>query len=346
MKKPIVIAELGSVHDGSIGNCINLIKCAKENGAQMIKLQHHISEEETLKNAPNPKYFKLENRYDYFKRTSFNKQEWLKIINYCKKIKIDFMCSVFSLASFKYLIKLGVKNIKVPSGELNNTHLLKNISLNKKIKVFISTGMSNWNEILNAVSILNQNKLVIFQCTSLYPCPIDYSGINIIKDFKKKFPKHEIGFSDHTTSNHACFGAVALGACILERHYTDKMNREGPDIVNSMDPEAARDLVEGSRIIKKERGGTKGPIEEEKPVIEFAYASIVTIKDIKKGEELTYDYGYDMEHFLDHPCLCGTRQCVGFIVREDQRFKVRRLLKNKKINKPQSTNQFKSQSKI
>ncbi len=236
MKKPIVIAELGSVHDGSIGNCINLIKCAKENGAQMIKLQHHISEEETLKNAPNPKYFKLENRYDYFKRTSFNKQEWLKIINYCKKIKIDFMCSVFSLASFKYLIKLGVKNIKVPSGELNNTHLLKNISLNKKIKVFISTGMSNWNEILNAVSILNQNKLVIFQCTSLYPCPIDYSGINIIKDFKKKFPKHEIGFSDHTTGNVAAILALAAGSEYFEKHITFSNYMYGSDAKLASEP--------------------------------------------------------------------------------------------------------------
>ena len=236
MKKPIIIAELGSVHDGSIGNCINLIKCAKENGANIVKLQHHISEEETLKDAPNPKYFKSENRYEYFKRTSFNKEEWIKIINYCKKINIDFMCSVFSLASFKFLIKLGVKNIKIPSGELNNTHLLKKISLNKKIKVFISTGMSNWKEISNAVSILNQNKLVIFQCTSLYPCPIDHVGINVFKELKKKFPKHEIGFSDHTIGNVAAILALSAGSEYFEKHLTFSNYMYGSDAKLASEP--------------------------------------------------------------------------------------------------------------
>lgn len=240
MRKPIVIAELGSVHDGSIGNCINLIKCAKENGAKMIKLQHHISEEETLKNAPNPKYFKLENRYDYFKRTSFNKQDWLNIINYCKKIKIDFMCSIFSLASFKFLIKLGVKNIKIPSGELSNTHLLKKISLNKKINFFLSTGMSNWKEISNAVSILDQNKLVIFQCTSLYPCPISYSGINVVKELKKKFPTHAIGFSDHTTGSVAAILALSEGSEYFEKHFTFSNYMYGSDAKLASEPSIFR----------------------------------------------------------------------------------------------------------
>ena len=236
MKKPIVIAELGSVHDGSIGNCINLIKCAKDNGAKIVKLQHHISEEETLKNAPNPKYFKLENRYDYFKRTSFNRQEWLKIINYCKKIKIDFMCSVFSLASFKFLISLGVKNIKIPSGELNNTHLLKKISFNKKIKIFISTGMSNWDEISNAVSILKKNKLVIFQCTSLYPCPVTFSGINVVSELKKKFAEHEIGFSDHTSGNVSAILALSKGAEYFEKHFTFSNYMYGSDAKLATEP--------------------------------------------------------------------------------------------------------------
>jgi N-acetylneuraminate synthase len=106
-------------------------------------------------------------------------------------------------------------------------------------------------------------------------------------ELKKEFSGAVIGLSDHTTSNHACFGAVALGACILERHYTDKMDRDGPDIENSMDPQAAKELVEGVNIIKLERGGTKGPIKEEQPVIDFAYASVVSIAEIKEGDKFT-----------------------------------------------------------
>ncbi len=240
MIKPIVIAELGSVHDGSIGNCLNLIKCAKDNGAEMVKLQHHISEEETLKNAPNPKYFNSEKRYNYFKRISFSKEEWLKIIRYCKKIKIEFMCSVFSLKSYKFLVSIGCKNIKIPSGELNNIYLLKKISSNKKIRIFISTGMSNWREIFDAVSILNKNKLVIFQCTSLYPCPPKFSGINIIKDLKKKFPLHKIGFSDHTKGNVAAILAHALGSEYFEKHITFSNSMYGSDAKFASEPKNFR----------------------------------------------------------------------------------------------------------
>jgi len=283
MKKPTVIAELGSVHDGSIGNCINLIKCAKENGAKMIKLQHHISEEETIKNAPSPKYFKSENRYDYFKRTSFNKQKWQKIINYCKKIKIDFMCSVFSLASFKFLINLGVKNIKIPSGELNNTHLLKKISLNKKIKVFISTGMSNWNEISSAVSILNKNELVIFQCTSLYPCPIGYAGINVVKELKKKFPAHEIGFSDHTTGNVAAILALSAGSEYFEKHITFSNYMYGSDAKLASEPNVFKEYcssLDDAYIasIKKVNKDNLNPFKQMRKVFQKSLYYKVNIK--------------------------------------------------------------------
>jgi N-acetylneuraminate synthase len=105
----------------------------------------------------------------------------------------------------------------------------------------------------------------------------------------EEFPKAVVGLSDHTTSNHACFGAVALGASILERHFTDSMDREGPDIINSMALKACSELIEGSKIIKQERGGQKGPVEEEKPTIDFAYASVVTIKEIMKGEIFSKD---------------------------------------------------------
>ena len=103
----------------------------------------------------------------------------------------------------------------------------------------------------------------------------------------RSFPNTVFGLSDHTTSNYTCFGAVALGASILERHYTDDLTREGPDISNSMDSKQAKELIEGSRIIKEARGGSKGPVKEEKSVIDFAFSSVVSIMDIKKGDKFT-----------------------------------------------------------
>ena len=148
-----IIAEVGSVHDGSVGNALKLMKIAKEAGAHYVKFQMHIANAETTKKAPSPKYFNSENRYDYFKRTAFSTKQWMQIINYAKKIKIKFMCSVFSKEAINKLIKLNVKNIKVPSGELNNYNLINFLS-KKKLNIFLSTGMSNFKEIDNAVKIL------------------------------------------------------------------------------------------------------------------------------------------------------------------------------------------------
>ena len=108
-------------------------------------------------------------------------------------------------------------------------------------------------------------------------------------ELQETFHDAVIGLSDHTVSNHACFGAVALGASILERHFTDSMKREGPDIINSMDPQAAQDLIHGANTIFEQRGGSKGPVDEEMPTIKFAFASVVSIKNIKKGEAFTKD---------------------------------------------------------
>ena len=110
-----------------------------------------------------------------------------------------------------------------------------------------------------------------------------------MSELAHNFPNSVIGLSDHTITNHACFGSVALGASILERHYTDSMSRKGPDIANSMDPIAAKELIEGANIIAQARGGTKGPINEEKSVIEFAFASVVSIRKINKNELLSKD---------------------------------------------------------
>jgi N-acetylneuraminate synthase len=155
--------------------------------------------------------------------------------------------------------------------------------------MIISTGMNNIKDIKKTVKILKKFKIdyALLHTTNLYPTPSNLVRLGALDDLKKAFPKTIIGLSDHTTSNLACFGAVALGASILERHFTDRMDREGPDIINSMDSLALRELIIGSNELAKMRGGRKKRLKEEQITIDFAFATVVTIKPIKKGEILT-----------------------------------------------------------
>ena len=129
--------------------------------------------------------------------------------------------------------------------------------------------------------------LALLHTTNLYPTPPELVRLGAMLELQESFPDAVMGLSDHTVTNYPALGAIALGGSIIERHFTDNMGREGPDISCSMDPQALNELIYGSKIIKKARGGKKGPVEEEKPTIDFAYASVVTIKEIKKGEKFS-----------------------------------------------------------
>jgi N-acetylneuraminate synthase len=155
--------------------------------------------------------------------------------------------------------------------------------------MIISTGMNNINSIRKTVNILQEQSVsyALLHTTNLYPTPSRLVRLGAMQELQQKFPNTIIGLSDHTTSNLACYGAVALGASIVERHFTDSMDRDGPDIVNSMDPQALRELIDGSIEISKMRGGRKEPAEEEQVTMDFAFATVVTISNIKKGEMFT-----------------------------------------------------------
>ena len=142
-----------------------------------------------------------------------------------------------------------------------------------------------------AVEILRNHQVdfALLHTTNLYPTPNHLVRLDAIKELQENFPDAIVGLSDHTLSNHACFGAVALGASILERHFTDSMKREGPDIVCSMDGKTATELIEGVEILFQERGGVKEATLEEKPTINFAFASVVSIANIKKGDLFNKD---------------------------------------------------------
>ncbi len=285
----MIIAEIGSVHDGSFGNAKKLIEVAKNCGADFVKFQMHIAESETSKKAFNPSYFKDEGRYEYFKRTSFNLKQWKLLQKYSKLKKISFMCSVFSEKAFDILIKLGVRNIKIPSGEVNNLPLLEHISKRKKIKIFLSTGMSSWKEINKAVKILKKNKLILMQCTSMYPCPDNYVGLNVLNEMKKRFGNnYSYGFSDHTEGPEAAIGAVIHGAEYVEKHITFSKKMYGSDAQFAMEPEEFLKFCNSLRKIKKiiSTSVNKNNLKPFKKMKKIFEKNIIAKKAIKKGKKI------------------------------------------------------------
>jgi N-acetylneuraminate synthase len=288
--KVYIIAEGGSVHDGSLGNAKNLCTVAKKCGADAIKFQIHVAEDETLKNAPNPMHFKEEKRFDYFKRTSFSLKQWKALKKHCDRLKIDFFVSVFSIEALKIAKKLNLKYIKIPSGELTNFPLLKEISkLNHK--AILSTGMSNLKEIDSAIKILNKKKVIIMQCTSLYPTQNNQVGLNIISYFKKKYKSCQIGFSDHTNSLASAIGSVILGASFIEKHLTFSKDMYGSDAKYSFEPKNFRTYCAEIRNISEiilnpiDKNNLKN-LKKTKKIFE---KSIVTKKIIFKNQKFSLE---------------------------------------------------------
>lgn len=244
-----IIAEIGSVHDGSFGNAINLVSLAKECGADCVKFQTHIPHAETLKNAPAPSYFQGEPRYDYFKRTSFSLEQWKKLKIECDNQKIEFISSPFSLEAVELLEEVGVNKYKIPSGEVTNLPMIELIASTKK-PIFLSSGMSTWDELDQTINkILNyHNNIVVMQCTSEYPCQSENVGLNIINQMKKRYSL-PVGFSDHTADEYAAFAASTLGVEVIEKHLTFSKKMYGSDAKHSLEPTEFKRYVRGIHAI-------------------------------------------------------------------------------------------------
>ena len=287
--EPLVIADIGINHSGSLDVAKQMVDTAVEAGIEVIKHQTHIVDDEMSGQAKEivPRHVG-KSIFDLMDDCALNEDEEKELKDYVEGKGVIFLSTPFSRAAADRLESWDVPAYKIGSGECNNYPLIKHICGFGK-PVILSTGMNTIHSIGKAVVILEKHSVpyALLHCTNIYPTPPHLVRLGAMGELQGAFPGAVIGLSDHTTSNHACFGAVALGASILERHYTDSLDREGPDIENSMDPKAAKELVEGARILKEERGGSKGPVDEEKPVIDFAYASVVSIADIKKGETFT-----------------------------------------------------------
>ena len=283
---PLVISEIGINHGGSLRVAKQMVDAAYNSGAEIIKHQTHIVEDEMSKEAKKviPVHAD-ESIYHIMEKCALNERDEISLKKYVESKNMIYLSTPFSRAAANRLFDMKVDAFKIGSGECNNYPLIEHIASFKK-PIILSTGMNSIESIKSSVEIIQKHDIpyALLHTTNIYPTPPNLVRLGAMLELEKSFPNAVIGLSDHTTSNHACFGAVALGASILERHYTNSMQRKGPDIANSMDPKAAKELIEGSRILFLERGGTKGPVPEEQPVIDFAYASVVSIDNINKGD--------------------------------------------------------------
>jgi sialic acid synthase SpsE len=289
--KPVVIAEIGINHEGSLKTALEMVDAAHKAGAEIVKHQTHIVEDEMSTHAkkviPGNANVSI---YEIMNRCSLNELDEMKLKEYIESKGMIFISTPFSRAAADRLERMNVSAYKIGSGECNNYPLLEHIASFGK-PIILSTGMNSIDSIHKAVQIFRKHKVeyALLHCTNVYPTPPNLVRLGAMVEIKNEFPDAVIGLSDHTINNYACLGAVALGASILERHFTDSYDRLGPDIICSMDSKALTELIEGSEFLFFERGGSKGPVDEEQPTIHFAFSSVVTIKDINEGEEFTME---------------------------------------------------------
>lgn len=232
----MLIAEIGSVHDGSFGNAQKLIYLASACGADAVKFQTHIAEAESLLDAPSPEYFKNEPRIDYFRRTAFSVDQWRKLKQLAEECGLVFLSSPFSIEAADLLESLEMAVYKIPSGEITNIPFLEKVASFKK-PVLLSSGMSNWKELDNAVSIFRgYSELTVMQCSSVYPCPPENIGLNVLQEIQQRYGC-AVGFSDHSVGLAAPIAAAALGASVIEKHFTFSRFMYGSDAQHSMEPD-------------------------------------------------------------------------------------------------------------
>jgi len=285
---PLVIAEIGINHEGSLDVAIEMVDAAKRGGAEVVKHQTHIVEDEMSDEAKSVIPGNADvSIYDIMARCALDEADETKLMQYVQSQGMHFISTPFSRAAALRLAKMNVPAYKIGSGECNNYPLVKLVASFGK-PVILSTGMNTIKSVAISVDILRKANVpfALLHCTNIYPTPYNLVRLGGMTELASAFPDAVIGLSDHTVDNYACLGAVALGASILERHFTDRMDRPGPDIVCSMNPDTLRELIVGSQAIFQARGGKKELIEEEQVTMDFAFASVIADRAIAAGERL------------------------------------------------------------
>ena len=285
---PFVIPEVGINHEGNFKKAIQCIDAAIEAGAECVKFQSHITEAEMVETDIRPGN-SPDRIWDIIKRCELPADEEKRVKEYCDENGIMFLCTPFSREAADRIETLNVPAYKIGSGECNNIPLIEHISEFGK-PIILSTGMNDMDSIRRSVDAIRKFDcpLILMHCTSMYPTPYGKVHLGGIKELKDAFGV-PVGLSDHSFNIYTCLGAVALGASVLEKHFTVTRDWQGPDIPISINPHELSELIKGSRARKEAMGGGQAILPEERPVIDFAYASVVSIKEIKKGEVFTKD---------------------------------------------------------
>lgn len=293
MKKTFIIAEAGVNHNGSIELAKDLIDAAVDARADAVKFQTFITENEISKFAQKAEYQKEttgneESQFEMVKKLELPYEDFEELQKYCNKKGIIFLSTPFEIQSAEFLNSIDIPIFKIPSGEITNSPYLRKLNSFKK-PVILSTGMSTMDEIKDAIKILKDCRISLLHCTTEYPCPFEDVNLKAIQTMRDKF-NLEVGYSDHTIGIEVAIAAVAMGATIIEKHFTLDKNLEGPDHKASLEPQELKQMVDAIRNIEKAFGsGEKTPSKSEIKNIEIARKSIVAKQDIKKGEVFTED---------------------------------------------------------
>ena len=286
--KILIVAEACDNHFGSINNAKKMIIKAKEAGADIIKFQHHIPDEEMLINVPKSRNFKV-SLYDFLKKNALKLKDHEYLLNYCKNKKIKYLCTPFSYKAACELNEIGVDFFKIGSGEFTDIPFIKKLCKFGKPIIF-STGMSTISDIDYMYNFLNKhkrNEVAFMNCTSEYPPELKDINLKFITKMKKKYPNFVIGHSDHTNQIYTSIAAAALGAKIIEKHvYLDRLNY-GPDKDVSISFKQLKELTIAVRDLEKALGDKKNIYLKENQIQKWAKRSLVSIQDIKKGDKIS-----------------------------------------------------------
>lgn len=294
MNKVFIIAEAGVNHNGDVEIAKKLVDAAIEAGADAVKFQTFRAENLVCKDAEKAKYQmetteKTESQFDMLKRLELTPDMHQQLISYCKSKQIMFLSTPFDIESLNYLVQCGIDTIKIPSGEITNYPYLEQVGKTGK-KVILSSGMSYLDEIRNAVAVLRDNgskDITVLHCNTEYPTPYCDVNLRAMLQIQKELGV-QVGYSDHTSGIEVPIAAVALGAVVIEKHFTLDRNMEGPDHKASLEPDELKEMVKAIRNIELSLGdGRKLPSDSEKQNINIVRKSIVAKRDIAQGEILT-----------------------------------------------------------
>ena len=286
---PLIIAEIGINHGGSLDVAKSMVDLIVHSGCECVKHQTHIIEDEMTEEAkaifpPNAN----KSIWDVMKECSLKPDEEQELKEYAENLGLIWISTPFSRMAADFLDEIDVPAFKIGSGEADNLPLINHIAQKGK-PIIMSTGMQSIKSLKNSVNILEKSgvEYALLECTNLYPSPPEIVSLQGIQELKEAFPKALVGFSDHSIGPHIALASVALGACIIERHFTDTRYRSGPDITCSMDPAELRLLVDRSIEIHKALMNPKQRTEPEESVYKFARASVVADRDLAAGHIIT-----------------------------------------------------------